>query len=204
MLAAADNAQTLQKNFMAINAAAQFGGNQLIDIMDGLRQGTLSAADAMKQLLNSIIRALEQSVLLGQGPLAGLFGTQSSVPGGTGGLIGGLVGLFKSPTVAAAPPLIYGPGFASGTDFAPGGLALVGENGPEIVNLPRGSQVIPNDVVRQSSNGSPSITFAPVIDARGADVAAVARLEQVVARQQQEFESRVIGVVRSGPSKRLF
>jgi hypothetical protein len=204
MLAAAENAQTLQKNFMAINAAAQFGGNQLIDIMDGLRQGTLSAADAMKQLLNSIIRAIEQSVLLGQGPLAGLFGTQSSVPGGTGGLIGGLVGLFKSPTVAAAPPLIYGPGFASGTDFAPGGLAMVGENGPEIVNLPRGSQVIPNDVVRQSSNGSPSITFAPVIDARGADVAAVARLEQVVARQQQEFESRVIGVVRSGPSKRLF
>lgn len=36
-------------------------------------------------------------------------------------------------------------GFAQGTDFAPGGLALVGEKGPELVNLPRGSQVIPND-----------------------------------------------------------
>jgi hypothetical protein len=35
------------------------------------------------------------------------------------------------------------PGFATGTDFAPGGLALVGERGPELVNLPRGSQVIP-------------------------------------------------------------
>lgn len=33
--------------------------------------------------------------------------------------------------------------FASGTNFAPGGPALVGEQGPEIVNLPRGSQVIP-------------------------------------------------------------
>jgi hypothetical protein len=36
------------------------------------------------------------------------------------------------------------PGFATGTDFAPGGLALVGERGPEVVSLPRGSQVIPH------------------------------------------------------------
>lgn len=35
------------------------------------------------------------------------------------------------------------PGFAVGTGFAPGGLAMVGERGPELVNLPRGSQVIP-------------------------------------------------------------
>lgn len=35
------------------------------------------------------------------------------------------------------------PKFAGGTDFAPGGLAVVGERGPELVNLPRGSQVIP-------------------------------------------------------------
>ena len=37
-----------------------------------------------------------------------------------------------------------GHAFAQGTAFAPGGLALVGEMGPELVNLPRGSQVIPN------------------------------------------------------------
>lgn len=35
------------------------------------------------------------------------------------------------------------PGFANGTNNAPGGLALVGERGPELVNLPRGSQVTP-------------------------------------------------------------
>jgi len=33
--------------------------------------------------------------------------------------------------------------FAMGTDFAPGGRALVGENGPEIVNIPRGASVTP-------------------------------------------------------------
>jgi hypothetical protein len=33
--------------------------------------------------------------------------------------------------------------FAVGTNYAPGGMALVGERGPELVNLPRGSQVVP-------------------------------------------------------------
>jgi tape measure domain-containing protein len=34
-------------------------------------------------------------------------------------------------------------GYAEGTDNHPGGLAIVGERGPELVNLPQGSQVIP-------------------------------------------------------------
>jgi len=34
-----------------------------------------------------------------------------------------------------------GNAFAGGTDFAPGGVALVGEEGPELVELPRGSKV---------------------------------------------------------------
>lgn len=40
--------------------------------------------------------------------------------------------------------LSFIPGFADGTESAPGGLAIVGERGPELVNLPRGSQVIAN------------------------------------------------------------
>jgi hypothetical protein len=47
----------------------------------------------------------------------------------TGGLLGSLFGI---------------PRFADGTNFAPGGLAMVGERGRELVRLPRGSQVIPN------------------------------------------------------------
>jgi hypothetical protein len=45
-------------------------------------------------------------------------------------------------------------GFANGTNNAPGGLSLVGEKGPELVNLPRGSQVIPNNKL-----GSQAITL---------------------------------------------
>jgi len=39
------------------------------------------------------------------------------------------------------------PHYASGTNSAPGGMALVGEQGPELVNLPGGSQVIPNSAL---------------------------------------------------------
>lgn len=40
------------------------------------------------------------------------------------------------------------PGFARGTTYAPGGTAVVGENGPEIINLPQGSQVIPTHLLK--------------------------------------------------------
>ena len=55
------------------------------------------------------------------------------------------------------------PGFAGGTDFAPGGLAMVGERGPELVNLPRGSSVTPSGKMK----------FEVVGKIRGKDLALV-------------------------------
>lgn len=51
-----------------------------------------------------------------------------------GAINGALSGIPGSPKVKL-------PRFARGTNYAPGGLALVGEEGPELVNLPRGSKV---------------------------------------------------------------
>lgn len=40
---------------------------------------------------------------------------------------------------------LYGlPAYRNGTNFHPGGMAVVGEDGPEVVQLPRGAAVIPN------------------------------------------------------------
>ena len=54
------------------------------------------------------------------------------------------------------------PGFAGGTMSAPGGLALVGERGPELVNLPRGAGVMTNrelqSLARNGSANSNNIT----------------------------------------------
>lgn len=41
------------------------------------------------------------------------------------------------------------PAFAEGTESAPGGMSLVGEEGPELVNLPGRTQVIPADQTRE-------------------------------------------------------
>lgn len=93
------------------------------------------------------------------------------------------------------------PGFATGTTYAPGGLAMVGERGPELVNLPRGSQVIPNS--RIGKMGGDTIQFAPVINMPGADSAAVARMEEAMARISAEFESRVVSAVTNAKKRRL-
>lgn len=45
------------------------------------------------------------------------------------------------------------PHFARGTKSAPGGLAIVGEEGPELVNLPRGSAVTPNNRLGAAVSG---------------------------------------------------
>lgn len=157
-------------------------------IVDDLIAGK-SAAEAFAGALQKIANKLLDMAF--DDLFTGMFGGR----GGGGGLLGGLI-----------------PGFAKGTSSAPRGVALVGEKGPELVRFRGGEQVIPNHRLTaptmpnlrgasSSSNGG-SFTFAPVIDARGADVAAVARLEQVVAQQQAEFSGRVVQTMRNAKSTR--
>jgi hypothetical protein len=74
--------------------------------------------------------------------------------------------------------------FAVGTDFAPGGRALVGERGPEIVNLPRGSQVIPNHMIGQGGNGENVVAAVKELGDRfGAELQRQARTIQTMQRQ---------------------
>lgn len=56
-------------------------------------------------------------------------------------------------------------GYANGTDFHPGGLALVGERGPEIVSLPRGSAVYPHGTAPAGMTSNAN-TYNITIDAK--------------------------------------
>jgi hypothetical protein len=94
------------------------------------------------------------------------------------------------------------PKFAEGTSSAPGGMAVVGEKGPELVNLPRGSQVIPNSVARGMGAGG-SIVYSPAIDARGASVDAVARLAQILAEDRASFASRTVHTIQQARRGRV-
>jgi len=52
--------------------------------------------------------------------------------------------------------------YASGTDYAAGGEAWVGENGPERLELPRGTRVISAEESRRSSGGDTYILYATI------------------------------------------
>lgn len=66
-------------------------------------------------------------------------------------------------------------GFARGTKNAPGGMALVGEQGPELINLPRGSQVFPTPKTNAmlSGMGGGGITVGGEFTVRGTDLVLV-------------------------------
>jgi hypothetical protein len=105
--------------------------NKLTDVFEtlfsGLDEGFKGLAESFKQMLIQMAEQMAaRAVVFGLMKL--LF--PASAIFDVGGAMGG--GLAKFIT-----------GFASGTNFAPGGLSVVGERGPEVVNLPRGSKVTP-------------------------------------------------------------
>lgn len=78
---------------------------------------------------------------------------------------------------------LFGGGRAQGGPVSANTAYMVGENGPEMF-VPYGAgKIVPNGQMQ----GGGSVVFSPVIDARGADVAAVARLEQSLVRLSQEI-----------------
>lgn len=92
-----------------------------------------------KDIINGIVRGIEDAV------------------GGVGNAIG-KVGDKVGSAVKNALHNIHVPGFASGVQNFGGGLAVVGEQGPELVSLPGGSSVIPNNQI--SGGGSNvNVTF---------------------------------------------
>lgn len=52
--------------------------------------------------------------------------------------------------------------YASGTDYAPGGEAIIGEHGPEKVILPRGARVLNAEETRRSSGGDTYNLYAQI------------------------------------------
>lgn len=118
----------------------------IVDVIDG----TKTAGQAFQDFSKVAVRAIEEAIvkLLIVGPLL------RALQSGLGGILGGSdpIGSFTVGTQSF-------PKFAAGTDFAPGGPSIVGEQGPEIVNLPRGAQVIPNNVASRMGGGNVNIVM---------------------------------------------
>lgn len=162
-------------------------------LIDDLRNG-VDAAEAFENALGKIADKLLDDVL------SAIFQVKGA--SGGGGLFGGLLGGGSSGPNLSLIPAIFGGTFARGgiSDRA----AVFGEAGPEAaVPLPDGRRipvdlrlpVLPSPAAPQSEPAT-VINFNPVIDARGADQAAVARLEQQMREQSKALGKEVNSINR--------
>lgn len=100
---------------------------------------TVNVAKSFKDMADATVQSLSNLANSIKG--GGFLGILEAVIGL--GLQLGSIGAFGSKIASRinAPKV---PGYANGTNFHPGGLAVVGERGPELVSMPRGSRVTPN------------------------------------------------------------
>lgn len=174
------------------------------DAIDALGQviaGTEDAGDAFKKLAIEIVK----SALTGKGAYADFFSSIFGGQNGGGGLLGMLFGGFGGGGGSSVDPwagIRSVPGFASGTNYAPGGWAIAGERGPELINLPRGSQVFPTTATMPMLNrvGGGSSVSAPInisIDARGADKQGLARVQTQIASLKRDLPGIIVTTVQT-------
>lgn len=108
-----------------------------------------AVADKADTTKVQVVRSFKE---MADGTIGALQNLSSAIRGGDflsilGSVIGlatqlGTIGAFgKKVQTNLSKPI---PGYAGGTSFHPGGLAIVGERGPELLHLPRGSAVTPN------------------------------------------------------------
>ncbi|RVG95999.1 D-alanyl-D-alanine carboxypeptidase family protein [Sinorhizobium meliloti] len=111
MAAAEGSVEGLRLKQDEARETARFFGQSMTDALTGIISGTMSAEEALQQLLQTMLKATLQALLMGEGPLANMFGggKKGDKEGGVGfgGLFGSLLGgLF---------------GFAEGGWTGPGG-----------------------------------------------------------------------------------
>lgn len=173
-------------------------------MIDGFIEGA-SAADILADSLKKIGNALINDVLNNIFKINNAGGSGGGLFDLFGGLFGG-GGLGKNYFPPAPLPM-----YAKGTSSAQSGVALVGEKGPELVRFKGGEQVVPNhqlaaamsapslpNIQSLGGGGGTSVKLAPVynIDARGADAAAVARLQAGFEKAQRNLKGEIINTVR--------
>ncbi len=128
---------------------------QIQDLEDTTRSGFSGS-------LSSGIVAAAHGKSFGDAFKSGMAGLGDQLIGkGTSMITGGLLG---QPGQGLGTGLLGGlvsglPHFAGGTSDAPGGLAVVGEKGEEVVNLPAHSQVISNSALGGAMKGGGGHTF---------------------------------------------
>ncbi|MBL3704622.1 hypothetical protein GI582_18145 [Sulfitobacter sp. BDSS02] len=162
-------------------------------VTEDVRDRAVQALDDSTRQLNDTTKTLESS-------LATMFTSivtgSASAKDALAGLLGTLAQVFANRAFTSLFGSINIPGFATGTSYAPGGMALVGERGPELVNLPRGSQVFSADRSSRMTSGGGAVHVTVSVDQSGNIVPVIERVSgQVSARTVQnglkEYDRKV-------------
>lgn len=146
-----------------VHAAAQ-GFSAVVSTVRSIIDGVRTAFSTVFNALAGIVRGAVGGIAAGVGALRSAFAPVLSVlesiigvADRAAGAIDHIIGAAsKASGAVGAVKGVLGhiPGFASGVTNFSGGLALVGENGPELVNLPGGSDVLTNGQSRRlAGNG---------------------------------------------------
>lgn len=149
-------AASQQQAAQAVQLQKDMVNGALTDIRTAFADGKITAQEWGQVLINMLNKVVDAF----QTQLVNAMFSGAGTGAGTGG--GGIFGSLFSKLLGGAsafPAAPFNPAgkvglFAGGTNFAPGGPAIVGEKGPELVNLPRGSQVIPNHKLNQVGGGN--------------------------------------------------
>jgi phage-related protein len=112
------------------------------NIVKGAAGAVRAGASSIESALNPIITVLRDIAGAAEHAM-GMLDSIANKASSVGGIVGKAKGL-----------LGHIPGFASGVSNFAGGMALVGENGPELVNLPGGSSVFTNSDSRRMLAGA--------------------------------------------------
>lgn len=171
-----------------------------------------SAAEEAARLADAATKALQERITAGADAFASMFSSivtgaktakqalsdllmqmaevqlRNAIMGFAGNGAGGAFGFLGS----LLSPI---PAFAGGTNSAPGGMALVGERGPELVNLPQGSQVHTAQATSRMLGGNTSrvviaIDAGPEFAPRIASIAGPIAVEVVRENSRQMAQSQ--------------
>ncbi len=123
----------------------------VINHWDKLRSAVATAVGRIKSLAEGMADKIRSVANAAAGPLGRIAGFFQNIIDKVSQLIGWISRIHFPDIPSPGSGVPFVPGIAGGTSNFRGGLALVGERGPELVTLPRGSHVTPNHRLRAAS-----------------------------------------------------
>lgn len=173
-----------QFTFDLLNKGLQGFEDETVKALTGAKTNWASFFESLDQMaLKFVLNKMISSLLTGGGfsnIFSGIFGGA----GGGGGAIGGgswanVSGVLSDSGISQ---------FASGTDFAPGGLSLIGEQGPELMNVPMGSSITPNSALKNMGGHTVNIN----IDAKGGEIGVEEKIARAISDSAPHIITRAV------------